>query len=113
MKLIKAGLLAALVSGGLWHAEDAMAYEFYVNCEQGAPNSWKMCEAVTDYPGTKVFQWYGNSGVMLAANCNSGRRFCSTYCSSGAGSGATIFVNVLNSSGQLVGTTSDSIGCIR
>jgi hypothetical protein len=111
MKLIKTGLLTVLFGGAMCHAGVASAYDFYAYCEQGAPNSWKACEAATDYPGRKTFQWYGNTGALLAANCSNGRQFCSAYCRPGAGAGTAVFVNILNSSGQLVGTASDTLGC--
>lgn len=113
MNLIKIGIATAVLALGCWGAGEAKAYDFYLTCEQGAPSSWKMCEAVTDYPGPKTFQWYGNTGTLLADNCRTGRRFCSTYCGAGSTANTAIFLNVLNSSGQLVGTASKTIGCIH
>lgn len=113
MNLVKMGVAIALVGGGLWCANEAKAYDFYISCESGHVNSWKLCEAVTDYPGQKTYQWYGNYNALLASNCANNRRLCSTYCGSGSNSSTAIFVNVLNASGQLVGTASKTIGCIN
>lgn len=111
--MVKMGVVIALFGSGLWCAGEAKAYDFGVTCEGGAPNSWKMCEAITDYPGTKTYQWYGNAGALLANNCQRGKQFCSTYCGIGSNSSTAIFVNVLNVSGQLVGTASKTIGCVN
>ena len=88
----------------------AQSYDYYVTCEGGHYNSFKACEAVTSYPAGKRHQWWGDQGVILSSNCFTGGRFCSVYCDGGISSGS-VYVNFINSSGQLLGTASKSIGC--
>ena len=112
MKQVLFSLVAvALAAACTLTAKEAAAQStFTLTCEQGAPNSWKVCEVWPATHPTYIWSVSGR-GVLDPYACNAASSACTAYCQSGSGSGY-IHVAIYDSANQLVATRSKSLGCV-
>lgn len=110
MKSIVIPVLATgILTLGFSYSEPARAAA-KLTCEQGAPGSWKVCEAMPEgYP--KYIWTVSGGGIMDPYVCTSDSNLCTAFCMRGSTSGF-LHVSIYNSSNQLVGSTSKSLGCV-
>lgn len=110
MKSATASIIAsiALAVGALWSTPAQAAVTLI--CEQGAPGSWKMCEAQPEGQPTYVWSVSGG-GILDPYVCTSNSNICTAFCKQGSRSGY-LNVSVYNSSNQLIGSASKSLGCV-
>jgi len=81
-----------------------------ISCEQGAPGSWKVCEAHPE--GYSKYVWsVSGGGVLDPYVCTIDSTVCTAFCQRGSRSGF-LNVSVYNQLDQLVGTASKSLGCV-
>lgn len=88
----------------------ASAQGVSLTCEQGAPNSWKTCEAQPDDAGMYIWTVTGG-GQLDSSVCTSTSNVCTAICKKGSRSGQ-IQVAVYSTSGALIGNANRSLGCV-
>lgn len=110
MKSVQAFLLASasLVFGAAYSGSAQAVVT--LQCEQGAPGSWKLCEAQPEGQATYVWSVSGG-GVLDPYVCTAGSNLCTAFCKMGSRSGY-LNVSVYNSANQLVGSARKSLGCV-
>lgn len=102
-------LCTAFMAASTAVPSNAYAAHVTLACEPGVPSNWAFCEARTDDPDADSYQWTADAGVRLSGLCFNGNQFCQAC--RGPSGGGRIYVDVLNSNGQVIASASRGVPC--
>lgn len=108
MELQKALAVSAILAG-LCVSGTAMGQQLSVHCEQGAPNSWKLCEA---YPETYASYVWTSSGTAVIDPyvCTTSSNVCTAWCNHTSQQGY-VHLTVYDGAGTPVASRTKAVGC--
>jgi hypothetical protein len=109
MKLRKALAISAVLAG-LCVTGSAIAQSgLRITCEQGAPTSWKFCEAIPETYASYVWTTSGTA-VLDPYVCTTSSNVCTAWCSHTSSQGY-LHLTAYNASGTPVASATKALGC--